>query len=166
MYNSKLICTYSYYDPNLRKHHSDITYDLDDVSGFEDIAEIIYQAELLRVFNIDPIDKSLDDSNEDIKLEITILYNLLSSQLLRLPPTEFPRSPTPSATARSQQKMIECMKKAASLMISDDLELGLMILYSFDYFFLTHKCVSDFLEMGEISEQNMNNLFNEVHKTK
>ena len=144
MYNSKLICTYSYYDPNLRKHHSDITYDLDDVSGFEDIAEIIYQAELLRVFNIDPIDKSLDDSNEDIKLEITILYNLLSSQ----------------------QKMIECMKKAASLMISDDLELGLMILYSYDYFFLTHKCVSDFLEMGEISEQNMNNLFNEVHKTK
>ena len=88
------------------------------------------------------------------------------SQLLRLPPTEFPRSPTPSATARSQQKMIECMKKAASLMISDDLELGLMILYSYDYFFLTHKCVSDFLEMGEISEQNMNNLFNEVHKTK
>ena len=144
MYNSKLICTYSYYDPNLRKHHSDITYDLDDVSGFEDIAEIIYQAELLRVFNIDPIDKSLDDSNEDIKLEITILYNLISSQ----------------------QKMIECMKKAASLMISDDLELGLMILYSFDYFFLTHKCVSDFLEMGEISEQNMNNLFNEVHKNK
>ena len=144
MYNSKLICTYSYYDPILRKHHSDITYDLDDVTGFEDIAEIIYQAELLRVFNIDPIDKSLDDSNEDIKLEITILYNLISSQ----------------------QKMIECMKKAASLMISDDLELGLMILYSFDYFFLTHKCVSDFLEMGEISEQNMNNLFNEVHKTK
>ncbi len=144
MYNSKLICTYSYYDPNLRNHHSDITYEIDDVSGFEDIAEIIYQAELLRVFNIDPIDKSLDDSNEDIKLEITILYNLISSQ----------------------QKMVECMKKTASLMISDDLELGLMILYSYDYFFLTHKCVSDFLEMGEISEQNMNNLFNEVHKNK
>lgn len=144
MYNSKLICTYSYYDPNLRKHHSDITYEIEDVSGFEDIAEIIYQAELLRVFNIDPIDKSLDDSNEDIKLEITILYNLISSQ----------------------QKMVECMKKTASLMISDDLELGLMILYSYDYFFLTHKCVSDFLEMGEISEQNMNNLFNEVHKNK
>ena len=144
MYNSKLICTYSYYDPILRKHHSDITYDLDDVTGFEDIAEIIYQAELLRVFNIDPVDKSLDDSNEAIKLEITILYNLISSQ----------------------QKMIECMKTAASLMISDDLELGLMILYSFDYFFLTHKCVCDFLETGEISEKNMNNLFNEVHKNK
>jgi len=144
MYNSKLICTYSYYDPILRKHHSDITYDLDDVTGFEDIAEIIYQAELLRVFNIDPVDKSLDDSNEDIKLEITILYKLISSQ----------------------QKMIECMKTAASLMISDDLELGLMVLYSFDYFFLTHKCVSDFLETGEISEKNMNNLFNEVHKNK
>ena len=144
MYNSKLICTYSYYDPILRKHHSDITYDLDDVTGFEDIAEIIYQAELLRVFNIDPVDKSLDDSNEDIKLEITILYKLISSQ----------------------QKMIECMKTAASLMISDDLELGLMVLYSFDYFFLTHKCISDFLETGEISEENMNNLFNEVHKNK
>lgn len=144
MYNSKLICTYSYYDPILRKHHSDITYDLDDVTGFEDIAEIIYQAELLRVFNIDPVDKSLDDSNEDIKLEITILYKLISSH----------------------QKMIECMKTAASLMISDDLELGLMVLYSFDYFFLTHKCVSDFLETGEISEENMNNLFNEVHKNK
>ena len=144
MYNSKLICTYSYYDPILRKHHSDITYDLDDVTGFEDIAEIIYQAELLRVFNIDPVDKSLDDSNEDIKLEITILYKLISSH----------------------QKMIECMKTAASLMISDDLELGLMVLYSFDYFFLTHKCVSDFLETGEISEKNMNDLFNEVHKIK
>jgi hypothetical protein len=144
MYNSKLICTYSYYDPILRKHHSDITYDLDDVTGFEDIAEIIYQAELLRVFNIDPVDKSLDDSNEDIKLEITILYKLISSH----------------------QKMNECMKTAASLMISDDLELGLMVLYSFDYFFLTHKCVSDFLETGEISEKNMNDLFNEVHKIK
>ena len=144
MYNSKLICTYSYYDPILRKHHSDITYDLDDVTGFEDIAEIIYQAELLRVFNIDPVDKSLDDSNEDIKLEITILYKLISSH----------------------QKMNECMKTAASLMISDDLELGLMVLYSFDYFFLTHKCISDFLETGEISEENMNNLFNEVHKNK
>ena len=60
--------------------------------------------------------------------------------------------------------MVECMKTTASFMLSDDLELGLMILYSYDYFFLTHKCVCDFLETEKISEHNMDALFNEVHK--
>ena len=142
MYNSKLITTYSFYDHSLRKHHADIKYDIDDVVGFDEIAEIIYQAELLRVFNIDTIDKNLDDNNEEIKQEITILYNLLLSE----------------------PRMVECMKTTASFMLSDDLELGLMILYSYDYFFLTHKCVCDFLETEKISEHNMDALFNEVHK--
>jgi len=33
--------------------------------------------------------------------------------------------------------------------------IGLMLLYAFDYMFLTHICVSEFIEKGTISKSNM-----------
>ena len=140
MYDSKFICTYSFYDPVLRKHHSDIPFDLDDVSDFEELSELLYQGEMLKVFKIE--DFNIIGSNDAIKAKITILFNMLTGH----------------------SKMVECMRKTAAFMLNDDLELGLMILFSFDYFFLTHKCIFDFLETGEITEKNMNALLKEVDK--
>ena len=37
---------------------------------------------------------------------------------------------------------------------------GLIIMYSFDYLYLTHKCVSQFLETGDILSEDLN----ELHK--
>ena len=50
----------------------------------------------------------------------------------------------------------ECISKAANkLMIEDTAEVGLMILYSYDFMYLTHICVSEFLENGKITENNI-----------
>jgi hypothetical protein len=36
-----------------------------------------------------------------------------------------------------------------------DLELGFIILFSFDYLYLVHPCLSEFIETGKISESNV-----------
>jgi hypothetical protein len=37
-------------------------------------------------------------------------------------------------------------------------ELGLMLLYSYDYMYLTHICICDFISTGEISDENIGKL--------
>jgi hypothetical protein len=49
----------------------------------------------------------------------------------------------------------EFMVKLAGGFMSTDEEFGLMILFSYDYLYLTHICVSEFLDTGKISEQNI-----------
>jgi len=49
----------------------------------------------------------------------------------------------------------ECMLNLASKFISTDEEIGLIIMFSFDYMYITHICISEFLETGKISEINM-----------
>ena len=56
------------------------------------------------------------------------------------------------------------MKKLASSFIITDEEFGLCILYSFDFLHLTHKCVSEYLDNGTISAENINLLKNSVDK--
>lgn len=51
-----------------------------------------------------------------------------------------------------------CMKKMAGLMISEDLGIGLLLLYSFDLLYLTHPCICDFLETGTIQPYNLMSL--------
>ena len=52
----------------------------------------------------------------------------------------------------------ECMEKLAGRFMSSDLEFGLMILFSYDYMYLSHICISEYLETDTISEINMSNL--------
>ena len=49
----------------------------------------------------------------------------------------------------------ECMLKLAGNFMTIDEEFGLMIMFAYDYMYLTHICVSEFLETGKISEKNM-----------
>jgi hypothetical protein len=39
-----------------------------------------------------------------------------------------------------------------------DAEFGIMIMFSYDYLYLTHICISEFLDTGKISENNILNL--------
>lgn len=48
-----------------------------------------------------------------------------------------------------------CMNKLADRFMNTDEELGLMVMFSFDYLYLTHPCICEFLEKGEISENNI-----------
>ena len=52
----------------------------------------------------------------------------------------------------SIHELNSCMAKLASRVISSQLELGFMMLYSYDYLHLVHPCVSELLETGQISK--------------
>jgi hypothetical protein len=55
-----------------------------------------------------------------------------------------------------------CMTKLASRILSTQLELGFVMLYSYDYLHLVHSCVSELLETGNIlkNKQLLNKLEN------
>jgi hypothetical protein len=59
---------------------------------------------------------------------------------------------------KNNTELVSCMTKIAGRFLSEDLELGLMILFAYDYMYLTHTCVSEYLETGQILEKNMMNL--------
>jgi len=52
----------------------------------------------------------------------------------------------------------ECILKISGRFYNEDPEFGLMILFAYDYMYLTHICVSEYLEKGKITEKNINNL--------
>jgi hypothetical protein len=49
------------------------------------------------------------------------------------------------------------LKLARRLMTADE-EYGLLILFAYEFMHLTHICVSEYLETGQISEKNMSTL--------
>lgn len=56
-YQENAILTYYFYDSKIRDSYKNIPpYDLDDVMGFDDLSTLVYQTELLAIFNIDSLD--------------------------------------------------------------------------------------------------------------
>jgi len=56
---------------------------------------------------------------------------------------------------RDNKELKECMLKSASHFMSIDEDFGLMIMFAYDYMYLTHICVSELLKTGKITENNM-----------
>jgi hypothetical protein len=56
---------------------------------------------------------------------------------------------------KNNEKIIECMKKMARRFVSEDLEFGMMLLFSYDTFYVMHLCICDVVEKGEPDEENM-----------
>jgi hypothetical protein len=135
-YNSKFICTYNYYDPSLTNTIEHSKINLEDCEDLEDMSDYLYKTELVHLFNCKDFNSSVIDSI------ITDLYLKLSFH----------------------NELKECMVIAASKILSEDLEIGFTALFSYNYMYLTHRCICDFLELGEISEQNMNTLKSAVLK--
>ena len=53
------------------------------------------------------------------------------------------------------EKFLEsCILKVSSNFFSNDLDLGFLILFSFDYLHLVHPCISEFIETGKINDSN------------
>ena len=130
MYNSKFICTYNYYDSSLMKSINEPKVNVEDCEGLEDMADYLYKDEYLKIFNIPEFD---DHKINDVT---TYVYSKMSHH----------------------EEFKQCMITAASKFVSEDEELGFMVLFSYNYFFITHRCICDFLETGEISEPNINAL--------
>ena len=53
------------------------------------------------------------------------------------------------------REIMECALKLAEHFMSTDAEFGLMILFAYDYMYVSHICISEFLETGKISEVNI-----------
>jgi hypothetical protein len=114
-----------------RYHKNDIFLETDIITDDEKdfIRNILYKEDLVNIFEI--------DSNDEFEIFNDIIPNLYEK-------------------IKNNIFLKECMKKAASKLISEDEELGLCILYSYDFMYLTHKCVSEYLDTGLISDENIN----------
>jgi hypothetical protein len=130
-YNRNTIITYPFYDAKLRRFLKD-KFDLKDVNEFEDLSEFIYQNEFMNTFN-------LGSSNEHTPIDIlTTLFGEI--KLLN---------------CHKMNDILKLLKEQYLCLNEDD---AFVYLFSYDYFFLTHKCICDFLNEGEISKENLDNL--------
>jgi hypothetical protein len=115
-----------------RYHKDDVFLETDNVNEYEKcfIRDFLYKEDLLNIFSID----QLDDDFDAFSNAISKLYSKIKDCL----------------------PLKECMKKIGAKIISEDLQVGLCILYSYDYMYITHQCVSEYLESGAISPENTN----------
>lgn len=61
---------------------------------------------------------------------------------------------------KNHKKFMECIKKAQILFPITDEIVGLMSLMSYEFLYLTHPCISEFLEEGKISDEKIDALTN------
>ena len=134
MYNTKVECTYNTTEVFLETDN--IT---DDEKTF--IRNIIYRQELLNVLDID-YENNDEDNEEKISEAIKDLYNKVKDS---------------TCLRKCMVKVIKKHMNVGKYMTSDE-ELGMMLLYSYDYMYLTHICISEFIETGKISDENIGKL--------
>jgi flagellin-specific chaperone FliS len=125
-YNTKYVCSYNDSDVFLE---SELEVLNEDEKNF--VREALYRRDICNIFNID--DHCLDEKK--ISDNISKLYKIIHGE-----------------------KFLEyCTTKISNKLfcnLDSDLELGFMILFSFNYLYLSHNCISEFIETGKISETN------------
>jgi hypothetical protein len=124
MYNTKYVCTYNDSDIFLE---SEIEILSEDEKQF--VRDALYRRDVCNIFNID--DQLFDEK---------IITNIICSLYKNI----------------NGEKFIElCATKTSNkFFCNSDLELGFLILFSFDYLYLLHPCICEFIETGKISETN------------
>ena len=130
MYNTTYSCTYN---------SSDIFLDTDKVTDTdkEFVKNVLYRNDLLHIFNLE------DFENEEEEF-ITRIEKI-------------------NEKIKKHPEILICIEKLANNNISItnnilDLNFGGMLLFSYDYLFIIHPCICDFLETGEITEINIQKL--------
>ena len=90
-----------------------------------------YRIEYLLAFNLEEFD------DKQINKEVDALFERL----------------------KNSPELTKCMSKsAAGFGNCEYLHIGLMGLFAFDYFYLAHPCICEFLETGTITEEKINAL--------
>jgi hypothetical protein len=132
MYNCSLI-TYNFYDVKFDEYNKTLNIDLsiiDEEDKNADTAEMIYRSELNGVFGLDEFDSKI-----------------INNKLIDL-----------SAQMYQHKEFSEIMDKCAEKLLTDDNTMGLMMLFSYDYFYLAHPCICEYLSYGTINKQKINQL--------
>ena len=115
---------------------SDIFLESDDISDSDKnfVIDALYRKDLLYIFCV-------DDFNEDI-------FDKVISELY--------------TKVYTHKELSLLMEIVASRYMSVDKEFGLMLLFSFDYLYLSHPCICEFIETGKVSEDKLNLLKNKI----
>lgn len=103
------------------------------------ISDIIYKNEFLAAFNLTEI------NDRNINMKIELLYSTLFKSDKKL-------------DDKRSELLHSFMKTLAGKLMSEEIELGFAILFSYTYFHLTHLCLCDFFNDGVISDINLNAL--------
>ena len=113
-------------------HTPEVFLDTDNVTEEEKefIRNTIYRQELLYILGMDEYNEA------EINIAMNEIYN----------------------KAKENDELKKCMNKLAGQFMKADEEFGLMLLFSYDYMYLTHNCISELFETGKIDEKNMRNL--------
>jgi len=127
VYNSKHLCTYQYYDSKFENFIPNNQIVVVEIEKCEDSADLVYKSDILQVFDL------IDYDDAKIEQEMANLFEIL----------------------KKNEKMVECMKKMAHRFVTEELEFGMILLFSYDTFFATYLCVCDVVEKGEPNEENM-----------
>jgi len=123
-YNTKYVCSYNDSDVFLE---SELEVLNEDEQYF--VREALYRRDICNIFNIE--DQCFEENL--ISNNISKLYKIINSE-----------------------QFLKCFitKISNNLFYNSDLELGFMVLFSFEYLYLAHHCLSEFIETGKISESN------------
>jgi len=109
---------------------NDIFLDTDIVTSSEKdcILNILYRQDILSIFELEDFDE------KQINQCIFEVYEKVKDNL----------------------KLRKIMIDLGEQIMTNNEKMGFLIMYSFDYLYVTHKCISEFLETGEISEESIN----------
>lgn len=117
-----------------RYHREDVFLETDDLNDKERefVRNVLYKEDLLNILMI--------DFSDDADIFSGVMSELYDN-------------------VKECSPLKSCMEMAAQkTAMSNDLQLGLCVLYSFDYMYLTHICVSEYLEAGTVSEESLEKL--------
>jgi hypothetical protein len=122
-----------------RYYKEDVFLETDQVNDQEKdfIRDVLYKEDLMNIFDMEEYDTFDSFTNK---------FSDLYQQV------------------KNYEPLHKCMKKLASDLFTEDMETGFYILYSYHYMYITHKCISEYLQQGSISDENIKLLEDLVFK--
>jgi thiamine pyrophosphokinase len=106
----------------------------------EAMSEFLYKVDYLHIFQYDDFDLYEKEINSCIRE----MYQKIKA-------------------SSYSKDFYKCMVLAAKRFFSEDVELGFMVLFSYDLLYLTHPCIVDFLKDGCMQQQNVAKLLEKIH---
>jgi hypothetical protein len=110
----------------------DVFLETDNItaSEMEFVRDALYRQELLDILELEEYDEELMS---------TAIHDLYEK-------------------VKESPELRKCMVKTAKRLMTADEEFGLLVLFAYDYMYLTHVCICEYLETGKITQTSMDNL--------
>jgi hypothetical protein len=126
--NTMLLDYNTDYETNYNLFFDDAAFEGDETKEDKEmIRTILYQKDLLAVLNENVFDDDV------INKKVRELFVFL----------------------KKNADLLFCMKELSKKSMFSNEEIGLMMLFSFDYLYLSHPCISEYIKIGSVSEANL-----------